>query len=313
MGTERGARIFKTTDGGLTWRKVYVDPNTGANDIRMDPTNSQSFMRQRTSGSERLRRNSRGSGSGIYKSTDGGDTGRSSRTDCQKSKWAASGWRFRPPIPIVLPTSRWGLCSWRRPAARRGRRGVRRRAAAAASRRAAVRRRRRRRVPLRRRRRHLGARQLRQRCRSGQFNQMRTDPKDRNHVYRMGTGFYVSDDLGRHIVPMPRDSLRASRDVGRPRRSKSFLARHRRRPRDHVGSRADIRLKNNIRPDRSRRRRSASTRAIRSSSAAGCGTTGICVPSAVRNRNGIGNFDDITVGGGDGMHFTSIHLTRHTG
>jgi hypothetical protein len=29
----------------------------------------------------------------------------------------------------------------------------------------------------------------------------------------------------------------------------------------------------------------------------------ICVPSAVRNRNGIGNADGLTVGGGDGMHF----------
>ena len=35
---ERG--VFKTTDGGRTWKKtLYVDVNTGANDVQMDPTN----------------------------------------------------------------------------------------------------------------------------------------------------------------------------------------------------------------------------------------------------------------------------------
>ncbi len=35
---ERG--VYKTTDGGKTWKKVlYVDPSTGAADLVIDPNN----------------------------------------------------------------------------------------------------------------------------------------------------------------------------------------------------------------------------------------------------------------------------------
>jgi photosystem II stability/assembly factor-like uncharacterized protein len=70
---ERG--VFKTTDGGHTWRKVlFVDENTGANDIVMDPSNPQvlfaaTYQRQRAAWGF----NGGGKGSGIYKSTDGGE------------------------------------------------------------------------------------------------------------------------------------------------------------------------------------------------------------------------------------------------
>ena len=51
-GGERG--VYKTTDGGRTWKQVLkVDDDTGANDLVMDPTNSQilyasTYQRRRT-------------------------------------------------------------------------------------------------------------------------------------------------------------------------------------------------------------------------------------------------------------------------
>ena len=74
---ERG--VFKTTDGGTTWKKVlYVSPRTGAIDLAMDPASPNTLY---ASTWQRIRRkwsdprNEPGYGeSGIYKSTDGGET-----------------------------------------------------------------------------------------------------------------------------------------------------------------------------------------------------------------------------------------------
>jgi photosystem II stability/assembly factor-like uncharacterized protein len=71
---ERG--VFRTTDGGRSWRKVlFVDDSTGANDLSMDPSNPRilyaSFWKfQRTPWSM----DAGGGRSGIWKTTDGGDT-----------------------------------------------------------------------------------------------------------------------------------------------------------------------------------------------------------------------------------------------
>src|SRR6266540_742693 len=69
---ERG--IFRTADGGKTWeRALFVDENTGASEIVMDPGNPRTLfagmwpLEIHTWGRE-----SGGPGSGIYKSTDGG-------------------------------------------------------------------------------------------------------------------------------------------------------------------------------------------------------------------------------------------------
>ncbi len=73
-GSERG--IFKTTDGGKTWKQTLkVDDDTGANEVVMDPSNSQivyatMYQRRRT----QCCFNGGGTGSGIFKSTDGGET-----------------------------------------------------------------------------------------------------------------------------------------------------------------------------------------------------------------------------------------------
>ncbi len=72
-GGERG--IFKTTDGGKTWKQTLkIDDDTGANEVAIDPTNSQilyatMYQRRRT----QCCFNGGGAGSGIFKSTDGGE------------------------------------------------------------------------------------------------------------------------------------------------------------------------------------------------------------------------------------------------
>jgi photosystem II stability/assembly factor-like uncharacterized protein len=72
-GGERG--VYKTTDGGKTWKQVLkVDDDTGANDLVMDPTDSRilyasMYQRRRTA----CCMNGGGPGSGIWKSTDGGE------------------------------------------------------------------------------------------------------------------------------------------------------------------------------------------------------------------------------------------------
>src|SRR5436853_4440876 len=75
---ERG--VFRSTDGGQTFQEVlYKDENTGAADLAFDPTNPQTIYASlwaarvapwevRSGGSIYI------AGSGLYKSTDGGDT-----------------------------------------------------------------------------------------------------------------------------------------------------------------------------------------------------------------------------------------------
>jgi photosystem II stability/assembly factor-like uncharacterized protein len=71
---ERG--VYRSTDGGGTWERVlFVDQFTGAVDMVMDPRNPDVLY---AATYQRLRRawgfNGGGPGSGIYKTTDGGDT-----------------------------------------------------------------------------------------------------------------------------------------------------------------------------------------------------------------------------------------------
>jgi photosystem II stability/assembly factor-like uncharacterized protein len=72
--SERG--VFKTIDGGQKWTKVlYIDDNTGATDLVMDPQNpdtlfAATYQRQRKAWGF----NGGGPGSGIYRTRDGGAT-----------------------------------------------------------------------------------------------------------------------------------------------------------------------------------------------------------------------------------------------
>lgn len=71
---ERG--LFRSKDGGRTWDRIlYVDDTTGCVDVKMDPVNpavlyASMWKAWRTPYSL----SSGGKGSGLYKSTDGGDT-----------------------------------------------------------------------------------------------------------------------------------------------------------------------------------------------------------------------------------------------
>ncbi|MFN7940314.1 MAG: hypothetical protein U0X73_01840 [Thermoanaerobaculia bacterium] len=71
---ERG--VFKTTDGGKSWRKVlYVDEKTGAADVAIDPAHPNHLL----AAMWQFRRwpykfESGGPGSGLYSSWDGGET-----------------------------------------------------------------------------------------------------------------------------------------------------------------------------------------------------------------------------------------------
>jgi len=68
--------VFRTTDGGKTWQRVlFRDANTGAIDLEMDPSNPRVLY----AALWQARRypwtfESGGSGSGLFKTTDGGDT-----------------------------------------------------------------------------------------------------------------------------------------------------------------------------------------------------------------------------------------------
>jgi photosystem II stability/assembly factor-like uncharacterized protein len=73
---ERG--VFKTSDGGKSWKKtLYVDADTGCSDLAVDPQDPTILY----AGMWQFRRtphsfHSGGKGSGLYKSTDGGETWR---------------------------------------------------------------------------------------------------------------------------------------------------------------------------------------------------------------------------------------------
>ncbi len=71
---ERG--VFKSSDGGVTWKNVlYVDERTGAAELSMDPTNPRIlYAAMWEHGRRPWQVISGGPGSGLYKSTDGGDT-----------------------------------------------------------------------------------------------------------------------------------------------------------------------------------------------------------------------------------------------
>ncbi|HSM61349.1 MAG TPA: hypothetical protein VK849_11150 [Longimicrobiales bacterium] len=71
---ERG--VYRTRDGGRTWERVlYVDENTGAIDLAIDPGDPNTlfaamYQRRRTA----YGFSASGAGSGLYRTTDGGDT-----------------------------------------------------------------------------------------------------------------------------------------------------------------------------------------------------------------------------------------------
>jgi photosystem II stability/assembly factor-like uncharacterized protein len=106
---ERG--VFKTADGGKTWKKVlYVDAGTGCSDLDVDPQDGRILY----AGMWQFRRtpssfSSGGPGSGLYKSSDGGDTWRkveSGLPDGPKGRIAVAVAPSRPSVVYALVESR---------------------------------------------------------------------------------------------------------------------------------------------------------------------------------------------------------------
>ena len=77
-GPQQARGVFRTTDGGESWEHVlFVDENTGASSVEMDPSNPRRlFAGMWTVEVHTWGRESGGEGSGIYLSEDGGDTWR---------------------------------------------------------------------------------------------------------------------------------------------------------------------------------------------------------------------------------------------
>ncbi|MGB7864779.1 MAG: glycoside hydrolase, partial [Candidatus Sulfotelmatobacter sp.] len=73
---ERG--LFRSTDGGESWQKViYKDENTGASDVEIDPSNPDviyASMWEVREGPWEDGNEANGTGGGLFKSTDGGNT-----------------------------------------------------------------------------------------------------------------------------------------------------------------------------------------------------------------------------------------------
>jgi photosystem II stability/assembly factor-like uncharacterized protein len=105
---ERG--VFKTTDGGQTWKKVlYVNPDTGIADMAMDPSNPMvlyagawDFCRKP------YHFRSGGPGSALYKTTDGGETWRKIHNGLPEGEYGRIGLdvcRTKPQVVYALVES----------------------------------------------------------------------------------------------------------------------------------------------------------------------------------------------------------------
>ncbi|MEE8525731.1 MAG: sialidase [Thermoanaerobaculia bacterium] len=89
---ERG--VYRTRDGGDTWERVlFVDENTGASDLVMDPTNPRILFAGTWEMSVNTwSRHSGGPGSGLYMSRDGGDSWKKLESDgLPKPPWGKIG------------------------------------------------------------------------------------------------------------------------------------------------------------------------------------------------------------------------------
>ncbi|HJS73789.1 MAG TPA: glycoside hydrolase, partial [Vicinamibacteria bacterium] len=85
---ERG--VFRTTDGGRSWEKVlYVDRNTGASIVEIDPSDPRIVYAGLWEHREGPWENASfsGSGTGLYKSTDGGTTFRRLTLPLPEGEW----------------------------------------------------------------------------------------------------------------------------------------------------------------------------------------------------------------------------------
>ncbi len=165
---ERG--VFKTIDGGQTWTRVlYVDDDTGATDLVMDPEDPQTlyaalYQRQRTAWGF----NGGGAGSGIFRSRDGGTTWTRLVNGLPAGDKGRIGLDIfrRDPRVVFAVVEAAGRDSGVYRSADRG---------------------------------ETWQQWSTLNPRPMYFSQIRADPKDANRVYLLGSnrGFYISDDGGK--------------------------------------------------------------------------------------------------------------------
>ncbi|MFO7768484.1 MAG: hypothetical protein R6W82_05970 [bacterium] len=107
---ERG--LYRTTDGGRTWQAVLqIDQDTGVVDVAIDPSDpdilyAAAYQRRRTP----FGFHGGGPGSGLYKSTDGGDTWReltNGLPEGDKGRIGISVYRSDPSIVYVCVEQGW--------------------------------------------------------------------------------------------------------------------------------------------------------------------------------------------------------------
>ncbi len=124
---ERG--LYRTTDGGDTWRKVlYVDASTGVSDVAIDPAEPSVIY---AASYQRRRRpfgfHGGGPGSALWKSTDGGETWKKLRKGLPGGEYGRigisiyrkdprivyvsveQGWRFNASTAYVRPDTSAGI------------------------------------------------------------------------------------------------------------------------------------------------------------------------------------------------------------
>ena len=270
---ERG--VFKTTDAGRTWKKVlFIDENTGATDLVIDPSNpgvlyAATYQRQRRTWGY----NGGGPGSGIHKTTDGGLTW----TKMTNGLPAGDKGRIALSIYTTDPRVVYATVEARAPNA-----GIYRTIDGGMN----------------------WEKTSNLNTRPNYFSQIRIDPKDKNNIYTLGSnrGFYISNDGGKaftelfsnvhgedHALWIDPDSPNHQIIGGDGGvsitwdRGKSWDFR-RNMP---IGQFYEVDVDNSV-PFRI---------------CGGLQDNGVwCVPSAVRNRNGIADRDGWNIGGGDGFH-----------
>ena len=93
--------VFVTTDGGKSWRKsLYVDDHTGAIDVAMQPGNGQVLFAATWQAERRpWTLHDGGPGSGVWRSTDGGETWKRLRTGLPTGTIGRIGLAIAPSDP----------------------------------------------------------------------------------------------------------------------------------------------------------------------------------------------------------------------
>lgn len=178
-GPNRQRGIFKSTDGGTTWKHVlFRNDSTGASDLVIDPTNpSVMYAGLWQANRTPWKLVSGGAGSGIFKSTDAGE----SWTEITRATGLLAGLIGKVGITVspVKPARLWALIE-----ADSG--GVFRSDDAGATWT-----------------RTNSDRRLRQRA--WYYTKIFADSKDSNTVYALNTGFYRSTDAGKtfRVIPVP--------------------------------------------------------------------------------------------------------------